>query len=74
MEGQARDSLLTGPDELTLVRSGLDDTMREAYGEIREVHLLQRQDQRPPNRRLRRLHKENLRHLREHEPIRFPFR
>jgi glutamate dehydrogenase (NAD(P)+) len=39
VEGQARDSLLTGPDELTLVRSGLDDTMREAYGEIREVHL-----------------------------------
>jgi glutamate dehydrogenase (NAD(P)+) len=39
VEGAARDSLLTGPDELTLVRSGLDDTMREAYGEIREVHL-----------------------------------
>ena len=39
VEGEARDSLLTGPDELTLCRSGLDDTMREAYGEIREVHL-----------------------------------
>jgi glutamate dehydrogenase (NAD(P)+) len=39
VEGEARDSLLTGPDELALVRSGLDDTMREAYGEIREVHL-----------------------------------
>ena len=39
VEGKARDSLLTGPDELTLVRSGLDDTMREAYGEIREAHL-----------------------------------
>jgi glutamate dehydrogenase (NAD(P)+) len=39
VEGEACDSLLTGPDELTLVRSGLDDTMREAYGEIREVHL-----------------------------------
>ena len=39
VEGEARDSLLTGPDELTLVRSGLDDTMREAYGEIREAHL-----------------------------------
>jgi glutamate dehydrogenase (NAD(P)+) len=38
VEGEARASLLTGPDELTLVRSGLDDTMREAYGEIREVH------------------------------------
>ncbi len=24
-------------DELTLVRSGLDDTMREAYGQIREA-------------------------------------
>jgi len=36
VEGSARDRLLTGPDELTLVRSGLDDTMREAYGEIRE--------------------------------------
>ncbi|MFP6899684.1 MAG: hypothetical protein VCA36_01995, partial [Opitutales bacterium] len=32
-----RDSLLEGPSELTLVRSGLDDTMREAYGEIREL-------------------------------------
>ena len=39
VEGEARDSLLTGPDELTLVRSGLDDTMRESYGEIRETHL-----------------------------------
>jgi glutamate dehydrogenase (NAD(P)+) len=39
VEGEARDSLLTGPDELTLVRSGIDDTMREASGEIREVHL-----------------------------------
>ena len=36
VEGSARDRLLTGPNELTLVRSGLDDTMREAYGEIRE--------------------------------------
>ena len=39
IEGKARDRLLQGPDELTLVRSGLDDTMREAYGEIREEHL-----------------------------------
>ena len=39
VEGEARESLLTGPDELTLVRSGLDDTMREAYGEIHEEHL-----------------------------------
>jgi len=28
--------LTRGPDELTLVRSGLDDTMREAYQQIRE--------------------------------------
>ena len=39
VEGSARDRLLTGPNELTLVRSGLDDTMREAYGEIREEFL-----------------------------------
>jgi len=25
------------PDELNLVRSGLDDTMRQAYGEISEI-------------------------------------
>ena len=37
VEGAARDSLMEGPSELTLVRSGLDDTMREAYGEIREL-------------------------------------
>ncbi|MGE4551042.1 MAG: Glu/Leu/Phe/Val dehydrogenase [Opitutales bacterium] len=37
VEGAARDSLIEGPSELTLVRSGLDDTMREAYGEIREL-------------------------------------
>ena len=39
VEGEARDRLLEGPNELALVRSGLDDTMREAYGEIREEHL-----------------------------------
>tara|TARA_Y100000588_G_scaffold86634_1_gene92123 strand:- start:208 stop:1623 length:1416 start_codon:yes stop_codon:yes gene_type:complete len=38
VEGAARDSLMEGPSELTLVRSGLDDTMREAYSEIRELH------------------------------------
>ncbi|MBG29770.1 MAG: glutamate dehydrogenase [Opitutae bacterium] len=38
VKGAARDSLMEGPSELTLVRSGLDDTMREAYGEIRELH------------------------------------
>ncbi|MBL62447.1 MAG: glutamate dehydrogenase [Opitutae bacterium] len=37
VEGAARDSLMVGPSELTLVRSGLDDTMREAYGELREL-------------------------------------
>jgi glutamate dehydrogenase (NAD(P)+) len=39
VSGPARDSLMEGPSELTLVRSGLDDTMREAYGEIRELLL-----------------------------------
>ena len=29
--------LVTGADELTLVRSGLDDTMRQAYDEISET-------------------------------------
>ncbi|MFQ5354099.1 MAG: Glu/Leu/Phe/Val dehydrogenase [Thermodesulfobacteriota bacterium] len=29
--------LTKGPDELALVRSGLDDTMRESYGDIREM-------------------------------------
>lgn len=32
----ALEDLARGPDELTLVRSGLDDTMREAYQHIRE--------------------------------------
>ncbi len=31
------DSLTKGPDELSLVRSGLDDTMRGAYEQIRET-------------------------------------
>lgn len=34
-----RDRLSRGADELDLVRSGLDDTMRNAYGEIREFFL-----------------------------------
>ena len=29
--------LISGPDELDLVRSGLDDTMREAYNNIRDI-------------------------------------
>jgi glutamate dehydrogenase (NAD(P)+) len=32
-----KDKFLTGSDELALVRSGLDDTMRGAYGAMREV-------------------------------------
>ena len=39
VSGPARDSLMEGPSELPLVRSGLDDTMREAYREIRELLL-----------------------------------
>jgi glutamate dehydrogenase (NAD(P)+) len=34
----AKAELLKGPDEITLVRSGLEDTMREAYQEIKEMH------------------------------------
>jgi glutamate dehydrogenase (NAD(P)+) len=34
-----RSSLSYGPDELDLVRSGLDDTMRQAYKQIREIFL-----------------------------------
>ena len=36
---QYKQQLLRGADELDLVRSGLDDTMRLAYGEIREILL-----------------------------------
>ena len=34
----AKNKLLEGPNELNLVRSGLDDTMRVSYGEIKEQH------------------------------------
>ena len=34
-----RHDLVRGADELDLVRSGLDDTMRQAYNELREVFL-----------------------------------
>jgi glutamate dehydrogenase (NAD(P)+) len=34
-----QDKLLSGSDELALVRSGLDDTMRLAYQQIRNIHL-----------------------------------
>jgi len=39
LDGESRTKLLTGPDEINLVRSGLEDTMREAYGEIKEQFL-----------------------------------
>ena len=32
------DRICSGADELSLVRSGLDDTMRRAYREIRQIH------------------------------------
>ena len=35
----AKDKLLAGPSEIDLVRSGLDDTMRVAYSEIKEQQL-----------------------------------
>ncbi|MDP6794360.1 MAG: Glu/Leu/Phe/Val dehydrogenase [Verrucomicrobiota bacterium] len=34
---EIRDQLTTGSDELALVRSGLDDTMRNAYNKIRDI-------------------------------------
>ncbi|SNT72989.1 Glu/Leu/Phe/Val family dehydrogenase [Paracoccus seriniphilus] len=34
-----KQAFLTGADELELVRSGLEDTMREAFGKMREVWL-----------------------------------
>ena len=39
LDEQSRKELLTGPDEISLVRSGLEDTMRESYGEIKEQFL-----------------------------------
>ena len=39
LDEESRKELLTGPDEINLVRSGLEDTMREAYGEIKEQFL-----------------------------------
>jgi len=35
----AKNKLLAGPNEIDLVRSGLDDTMRVAYSEIKEQEL-----------------------------------
>jgi glutamate dehydrogenase (NAD(P)+) len=39
LDPKAKAELMKGPDEITLVRSGLEDTMREAYQEIKEMHL-----------------------------------
>ena len=39
LDDLSRKELLTGPDEISLVRSGLEDTMRESYGEIKEQLL-----------------------------------
>ena len=39
LDKQAKEQLLEGPNEINLVRSGLDDTMRESYNEVREQHL-----------------------------------
>ena len=36
---ESKEKILQGPNELALVRSGLEDTMREAYSEIKEMHL-----------------------------------
>jgi len=38
-------SYVQGADELTLVRSGLDDTMRQAYGSMRELWHKHRKDE-----------------------------
>ena len=34
-----KEKLIAGPDEIDLVRSGLDDTMRGAYNRIRDIYL-----------------------------------
>ena len=36
LDRKAKEQLLEGPNEINLVRSGLDDTMRESYNEIYE--------------------------------------
>lgn len=38
LDEHAKAELMKGPDEITLVRSGLEDTMCEAYQEIKEMH------------------------------------
>lgn len=39
LDSKAKEQLLEGPNEINLVRSGLDDTMRESYNEIYEQHM-----------------------------------
>ena len=39
LEKSAKAKLLEGPNEINLVRSGLEDTMREAYNEIKSQEL-----------------------------------
>ena len=39
LDKNTKEQLLEGPNEINLVRSGLDDTMRESYNEVREQHL-----------------------------------
>ena len=39
LDKHTKEQLLEGPNEINLVRSGLDDTMRESYNEVREQHL-----------------------------------
>jgi len=39
LSDSTKENLIAGPDEIDLVRSGLDDTMREAYNKIREIYL-----------------------------------
>ncbi len=38
LSDSTKNNLIAGPDEIDLVRSGLDDTMREAYNKIREIY------------------------------------
>ncbi len=38
VEHETKERILQGPNEIALVRSGLEDTMREAYVEIKEMH------------------------------------
>jgi len=39
LSDSTKKNLIAGPDEIDLVRSGLDDTMREAYNKIRDIYL-----------------------------------